>query len=120
MKPEPHNEIPQAASAHDTFWDFVSLQPETMHMVMWLMSDRALPRSYRMMQGFGVHTFRFVNAAGAARFVKFHWKPLLGVALAGLGRGAEDRRQGPRLQPPRPVGGDRGRATTRSGSSACS
>ncbi|MBO0809228.1 MAG: catalase, partial [Actinobacteria bacterium] len=79
VKPEPHNEIPQAQSAHDTFWDFVALQPETMHMVMWLMSDRALPRSYRMMQGFGVHTFRLVNAEGRGTFVKFHWKPLLGV-----------------------------------------
>ena len=64
VKPEPHNEMPQAASAHDTFWDFVSLQPETMHMVMWVMSDRAIPRSYRMMEGFGVHTFRLVNADG--------------------------------------------------------
>ena len=79
VKPEPHNEIPQAQSAHDTFWDFVALQPETMHMVMWLMSDRALPRSYRMMQGFGVHTFRLVNAEGRGTFVKFHWKPKLGV-----------------------------------------
>jgi catalase len=79
VKPEPHNEIPQAASAHDTLWDFVSLQPETLHMIMWLMSDRALPRSFRMMQGFGVHTFRLVNAAGQGTFVKFHWKPLLGV-----------------------------------------
>jgi catalase len=79
VKPEPHNEIPQAASAHDTFWDFISLMPESMHMVMWLMSDRAIPRSYRMMEGFGVHTFRLVDAKGASRFVKFHWKPLLGV-----------------------------------------
>jgi catalase len=79
VKPEPHNEIPQASSAHDTLWDFVSLQPETLHMIMWLMSDRALPRSFRMMQGFGVHTFRLVNAAGQGTFVKFHWKPLLGV-----------------------------------------
>src|SRR3954470_23792746 len=79
VKPEPHNEIPQAASAHDTLWDFVSLQPETLHTIMWLMSDRALPRSYRMMQGFGVHTFRFVNARGEGTFVKFHWKPRLGV-----------------------------------------
>ena len=79
VKPEPHNEIPQAASAHDTLWDFVSLQPETMHMMMWLMSDRALPRSFRMMQGFGVHTFLLVNAAGQGTFVKFHWKPVLGV-----------------------------------------
>lgn len=79
VKPEPNNEIPQAASAHDTFWDFISVTPESMHMIMWVMSDRAIPRSYRMMEGFGVHTFRFVNAAGKARFVKFHWKPLLGV-----------------------------------------
>ncbi|GAA4328775.1 catalase HPII [Mucilaginibacter gynuensis] len=79
VKPEPDNEIPQAASAHDTFWDFISLTPESSHMIMWAMSDRALPRSYRMMEGFGVHTFRFVNAKGVASFVKFHWKPLLGV-----------------------------------------
>ncbi|WP_434388941.1 catalase [Melittangium boletus] len=78
-KPEPHNEIPQAATAHDSFWDFVSLVPETAHMIMWAMSDRGIPRSYRMMDGFGVHTFRFVNAQGVSRFVKFHWKPLLGV-----------------------------------------
>jgi len=79
VKPEPHNEIPQAASAHDTFWDFISLMPESAHMVMWVMSDRALPRSYRMMEGFGVHTFRFISAQGVSCFVKFHWKPLLGV-----------------------------------------
>ncbi|MFD3687870.1 catalase [Nocardiopsis sp. NPDC058631] len=79
VKPEPHNEIPQAQSAHDTLWDFVGLQPESMHMMMWLMSDRAIPRSYRTMQGFGVHTFRFVNAEGRGTFVKFHWKPLLGT-----------------------------------------
>lgn len=79
VKPEPHNEIPQAASAHDTFWDFVSLNTEATHMIMWLMSDRALPRSLRMMEGFGVHTFRLVNEQGVSSFVKFHWKPLLGV-----------------------------------------
>jgi catalase len=79
IKPEPHNEIPQASAAHDTFWDFVVSTPETAHMIMWLLSDRAIPRSYRMMEGFGVNTFRFVNAQGKARFVKFHWKPLLGV-----------------------------------------
>jgi catalase len=79
VKPEPHHEIPQAASAHDTFWDFISLMPESMHMIMWVMSDRAIPRSFRMMEGFGVHTFRFINAQGRARFVKFHWKPVLGV-----------------------------------------
>lgn len=79
VKPEPDHEMPQAASAHDTFWDFISLMPESMHMVMWVMSDRAIPRSYRMMEGFGVHTFRFINEKGEAHFVKFHWKPLLGV-----------------------------------------
>ncbi|HEY8398880.1 MAG TPA: catalase [Flavihumibacter sp.] len=79
VKPEPHNEIPQAASAHDTFWDFISLMPESTHMIMWLMSDRAIPRSYRMMEGFGVHTFRLINEQGESHFVKFHWKPLLGV-----------------------------------------
>jgi catalase len=79
LKPEPHHEMPQAASAHDSFWDFVTLQPETMHHLIWLMSDRALPRSYRMMQGFGVHTFRLVNGHGRSTFVKFHWTPALGT-----------------------------------------
>jgi len=79
VKPEPHHEMPQAASAHDTFWDFASLMPETTHMLMWAMSDRALPRSLRMMEGFGVHTFRFINARGESHFVKFHWKPKLGI-----------------------------------------
>ncbi|MDQ2745896.1 MAG: catalase, partial [Acidobacteriota bacterium] len=79
VKPEPHNEIPQAASAHDTFWDFISLMPESMHMIMWVMSDRAIPRSLRMMEGFGVHTFRLINDEGTSTFVKFHWKPKLGV-----------------------------------------
>jgi len=79
VKPEPHHGMPQAASAHDTFWDFVSLMPESTHMLMWVMSDRALPRSYRMMQGFGVHTFRLVNAEGKATFVKFHWRPIAGT-----------------------------------------
>lgn len=79
FKPEPHNEMPQASTAHDTFWDFVANNTESAHMIMWAMSDRAIPRSYRMMEGFGVHTFRFVNDEGKARFVKFHWKPVLGV-----------------------------------------
>src|SRR5688572_18170155 len=79
VKPEPDNEMPQAASAHDTFWDFISLMPESAHMIMWVMSDRAIPRSFRMMEGFGVHTFRFINEKGISHFVKFHWKPLLGV-----------------------------------------
>ncbi|HYH40915.1 MAG TPA: catalase, partial [Burkholderiales bacterium] len=79
VKPEPHHAMPQAASAHDTFWDFVSLMPESTHMLMWVMSDRAIPRSFRMMQGFGVHTFRFVNEQGESRFVKFHWNPVAGT-----------------------------------------
>jgi len=79
VKPEPHNEIPQAASAHDTFWDFVSLMPETMHNVIWKMSDRGIPRSVRTMEGFGIHTFRFINDEGKSHFVKFHWKPKQGV-----------------------------------------
>jgi catalase len=78
-KPEPDVEIPQAQTAHTTFWDFVSLIPESPHMLMWAMSDRAIPRSYRMMEGFGVHTFRLVNDAGETSLVKFHWKPVLGV-----------------------------------------
>jgi catalase len=78
-KPEPHFAMPQAATAHDTFWDFVSLMPESTHMLLWVMSDRALPRSYRMMQGFGVHTFRLVNAEGKSSFVKFHWRPKAGT-----------------------------------------
>lgn len=79
LKPEPHHEMPQAASAHDTFWDFVANNQESAHMIMWTMSDRAIPRSYRMMEGFGVHTFRFINEEGKAHFVKFHWKPVLGT-----------------------------------------
>lgn len=79
IKPEPHNEIPQASAAHDTFWDFISLMPESMHTIMWVLSDRGIPRSLRMMEGFGVHTFRFINNAGKSTFVKFHWKPMLGV-----------------------------------------
>jgi catalase len=79
LKPEPHHAMPQAASAHDTFWDFVSLMPESTHMLLWVMSDRALPRSFRMMQGFGVHTFRLVNAKGESHFVKFHWNPVAGT-----------------------------------------
>ena len=78
-KPEPHFGIPQAATAHDTFWDFVSLMPESAHMLMWAMSDRTLPRSLRMMQGFGVHTFRLVNDQGKSTFVKFHWRPIAGT-----------------------------------------
>ncbi|MEI1247880.1 catalase [Rhizobium aouanii] len=79
VKPEPDKEFPQAQSAHDNFWDFISLTPESMHMIMWVMSDRAIPRSFRFMEGFGVHTFRFVNATDDSTFVKFHWKPKLGL-----------------------------------------
>ena len=78
-KPEPHFAMPQAGTAHDTFWDFASLMPEITHMLMWAMSDRAIPRSYRTMQGFGVHTFRLVNADGESHFVKFHWSPAAGT-----------------------------------------
>ena len=77
VKPEPDNEIPQAASAHDTFYDFISLTPESMHMLLWVMSDRGIPRSFNLMEGFGVHTFRLVNAQGKSTYVKFHWKPVL-------------------------------------------
>src|SRR5688572_8332408 len=78
VKMEADRGFPQAGSAHDTFWDFASLMPETMHMLCWAMSDRAIPRSYRMMEGFGVHTFRLIDAAGKASFVKFHWRPKIG------------------------------------------
>jgi catalase len=79
VKAEPNNEIPQASSAHDTFYDFLSLTPESMHMLMWIMSDRAIPRSFSMMEGFGVHSYRLINAKAQSHFVKFHWKPILGV-----------------------------------------
>jgi catalase len=78
-KQEPDSGFPQAATAHDNFWDFISLMPESMHMIMWVMSDRAIPRSFRFMEGFGVHTFRMINAKGKSTFVKFHWKPKLGM-----------------------------------------
>lgn len=80
VKPEPHWAMPQGQSAHDTFWDYISLQPETLHNVFWAMSDRGIPRSYRTMEGFGIHTFRFINAEGKATFVRFHWKPVAGKA----------------------------------------
>jgi len=78
-KEEPDSGFPQAQTAHDNFWDFISLNPESTHMAMWIMSDRTLPRSFRFMEGFGVHSFRLVNAEGRARYVKFHWKPMLGL-----------------------------------------
>ena len=80
VKMEPDRGFPQAASAHDTFWDFATLMPESMHMLMWAMSDRTIPRSFRMMEGFGVHTFRLVDANGRSTFVKFHWRPKIGSA----------------------------------------
>jgi catalase len=80
VKQEPDRGFPQAQSAHDTFWDFVSLMPESTHMLFWIMSDRAIPRSFRMMEGFGVHTFRLINEEGKSTYVKFHWKPKLGMA----------------------------------------
>jgi catalase len=79
VKPEPDREIPQAQSAHDTFWDFVGLQPESTHMLLWIMSDRAIPRSFATMEGFGVHTFRLTAADGSTSLVKWHWKPVAGV-----------------------------------------
>jgi len=79
VKPAPDREFPQAASAHDNFWDFISLTPESFHMIMWTMSDRAIPRSFRTMEGFGVHTFRLLDAEGKSSFVKFHWKPKQGL-----------------------------------------
>ncbi len=79
VKMEADRGYPQAGSAHDTFWDFVSLMPESSHMIMWAMSDRAIPRSFRTMEGFGIHTFRLVNKEGRTTFVKFHWKPKLGL-----------------------------------------
>jgi len=79
IKPEPDHEMPQASTAHPSFWDFISLVPESTHMIMWLLSDRTIPRTFSRMQGFGIHTFRWVNAEGKSRFVKYHWKPILGV-----------------------------------------
>ena len=115
LKPEPHHEMPQAASAHDTFWDFVSLMPESTHMLMWIMSDRAIPRSFRMMEGFGVHTFRFINAKGVSHFVKFHWKPKLGKHSLVWDEAQKTRGQGPGLSPARPVGIDRAGQLSRVG-----
>jgi catalase len=89
-KPEPHFAMPQAGTAHDTFWDFASLMPEITHMLMWAMSDRAIPRSYRMMQGFGVHSFRLVNDAGESTFRQVSLESCRRYAFAGLGRGGED------------------------------
>ena len=99
-KPHPDREIPQAQSAHDTFWDFVSLHTEAQHHTMWNMSDRGIPRSYRMMEGFGVHTFRLVAADGATSLVKFHWKPVLGVHSLTWDEAQLTCRRRPGLPPP--------------------
>jgi len=117
FKPEPHNEIPQASTAHDNFWDFASLVPESTHMNMWV-SDRAIPRSFRMMDGFGVNTFRFVNEQGSGRFIKFHWKSVLGVHSV-----VWTRRRSSRAKTPTGFDATCGRlsirAISRNGSSAC-
>ena len=114
-KPEPHFAMPQAASAHDTFWDFASLMPEITHMLMWAMSDRAIPRSYRTMQGFGVHTYRLVNADGRVALRQVPLEPEGRHPLAGVGRGRQDLGRRLRLPSPRSVGGDRGGRLSRMG-----
>ena len=108
-KPAPDRGFPQAQTAHDNFWDFISLSPESMHMVMWIMSDRAIPRSFRFMEGFGVHTFRLVNAEGQAQFVKFHWKPKLGLQSVIWNEALKVNGARSRLPSPRHVGCDRRR-----------
>ena len=110
-KQEPDRGFPQAQTAHDNFWDFASLMPESTHMLMWIMSDRAIPRSFRFMEGFGVHTFRLVNEAGRSTYVKFHWKPKPGLQSVVVERGGEDQRRRPRLPPARPVGRHHAAAT---------
>jgi catalase len=130
VKMEPDRGFPQNASAHDTFWDFVSLMPESMHMLMWAMSDRAIPRSLRMIEGFGVNTFRFVNAQGRSTFVKFHWRPVLGAASVLWDEAVKrSQRRRPGLSSPRSVERDRSgdfpgssspcRRSTRSASTSC-
>src|SRR3954454_13009924 len=114
-KPHPDREIPQAQSAHDTFWDFVSLHTEATHHTIWNMSDRGIPRSYRMMEGFGVHTFRLLNDAGETVLAKFPLEAQAGRALADLGGGPVDQRCGSGLPPPGPVRRDRGRRVPRVG-----
>ena len=97
VKPEPDRAFPQAQSAHDNFWDFISLTPESMHMIMWVMSDRAIPRSFRFMQGFGVHTFRLVNAKNESDLRQVHLETEAGHAVRRLERGSQDQRRRPRL-----------------------
>ena len=120
VKQEPDRGFPQAQSAHDNFWDFISLTPESMHMVMWIMSDRAIPRSFRFMEGFGVHTFRLRQRRGQVDVRQVPLEAEARAAVGGVERGGEDQRGRPRLPPPRPVGRDRAAATSPSGSSACS
>ena len=114
-KPEPHFAMPQAGSAHDTFWDFASLMPEITHMLMWAMSDRAIPRSYRTMQGFGVHTYRLVNAKGESHFVKFHWNPKAGTHSLVWDEAVKISGRRLRLPSSRSVGSDRGGRLSRMG-----
>ena len=118
VKPEPHHGMPQAASAHDTFWDFVSLMPESTHMLMWVMSDRALPRSFRTMQGFGVHTFRLVNAEGRVALREVPLDAGRRDALARLGRVRQDLRRRSRLSPAATSGSRSSPASSPSTSSA--
>ena len=99
VKDEPDRGFPQAASAHDNFWDFVSLVPESTHMLMWAMSDRAIPRSFRFMEGFGVHTFRFVNAAGESDVREVPLEAEARHAVGGVERSGEDQRRRSRLPP---------------------
>ena len=108
-KPEPDRGFPQAQTAHDNFWDFISLTPESMHMIMWIMSDRTIPRSFRFMEGFGVHTFRLVNAEGQVDLRQVPLEAEAGPAIGGLERGGQDQRRRSRLPPPRPLGRHRGR-----------
>ena len=118
VKEEPDRGWPQAASAHDTFWDFVSLMPESTHMLMWAMSDRAIPRSFRFMEGFGVHTFRFVNADGDVDVREVPLEAAPGPAVGGVERGAQDQRRRPRLPPQATSTTPSTPATSRSGTSA--
>jgi catalase len=101
VKMEPDRGYPQAASAHDTFWDFVSLMPESMRMIMWAMADRAIPRSLRMIEGFGVNTFRLVDAKGKPTFVKFHWRPKLGMQSVLWDEAVKTNGADPELSSPR-------------------
>ncbi len=112
-KPEPHFAMPQAGTAHDTFWDFASLMPEITHMLMWAMSDRAIPRSYRTMQGFGVHTYRFVNADGESTFVKFHWNPAAGTHSLVWDEAVKISGADPGFSSARSLGVDRSRRVSR-------